>query len=302
METPENQGDFQMANILKREKQLMVLKLLVEGNSIRSTGRITGIHKRTITNLLVRFGTKCQAFLDTTLRNIKTEHIECDEIWTFVRKKQGHLTEAEKYDPTIGDIYLFTAIEQDSKLLITYVIGKRNEDTTQAFIEDLSKRIVLPDSVNAPYAAKPQLSTDGWQSYPGAIWDSFGSLIQYGQIVKNFQNTEQPGRYGPPEVVGADRRRIQGIINLDTICTSHVERNNLTIRTFMKRFTRLALGFSKKLDNLAAAVALHVAYYNFCWRPRENTGGRYRLPPAMTSGVCDRLWKMDDLYDAVLEK
>lgn len=167
---------------------------------------------------------------------------------------------------------------------------------------DLSQRIIVPENVGVPWEDKPQISTDGWQSYPGAVNESFGSRVNYGQIIKSYENHEQPGRYGPPDVVNSDRRRIRGVHDLWTICTSHVERNNLTIRTFMKRFTRLALGFSKKLENLNAAISLHIAYFNYCWRPRENgKSGRYRLTPVMAAGVVDRLWKLEDLYDAVTE-
>lgn len=288
-----------MANVLPREKQILVLRLLVEGNSIRSVERITGVRKRTITNLMVRFGKRCRNFLDRTQRNLKLRHVEADEIWTFCRKKQGRLTDEEKRDQTIGDQYLYVAQDQDSKLIVTYAIGKRNSEVTEAFIDDLADRMDLPP-VNASWDDKPQISTDGWHAYPSAVIDSFGSKANFGQIVKNYQSSEQPGRYGPPTMVDSDRRRVIGVENLRAICTSHVERNNLTIRTFMKRFTRLSLGFSKKLENLAAAVALHVAYFNFCWRSRENTGGRQRLTAAMQAGLTSELWDMERLYDEVM--
>jgi IS1 family transposase len=289
-----------MARILPKGKQLLVLRLLTEGNSIRSTVRITGIHKKTVTRLLVRVGNGCRKFLNREMRGLKLDSIECDEIWTFCRKKQGKLTDAERNDLTIGDQYLYIAQDKDSLLIPSYALGKRNEEMTRAFMDDLSQRIIVPANPNAPWDEKPQISTDGWQSYPGAVEESFGSRVNYGQIIKSYENHEQPGRYGPPDVVKSDRRRIRGVHDLWTICTSHVERNNLTIRTFMKRFTRLALGFSKKQENLWAAISLHVAHFNYCWRPRVNgKSGRYRLTPAMQAGVVDRLWKMEDLYDAV---
>jgi hypothetical protein len=163
----------------------------------------------------------------------------------------------------------------------------------------LASRMELP-AATADWSGKPQISTDGWHAHPGAVIDAFGSKANYGQIVKAYNNAEQPGRYGPPTMVDSDRRRVIGIENLMPICASHVERNNLTIRTFMKRFTRLSLGFSKKLDNLAAAVAVHVAYFNYCWRSRENQGGRQRLTPAMQAGITNELWTMDRLYDEVM--
>ena len=292
-----------MANCLSRQDQVFALKLLVEGNSLRSIVRLTGIHRTTVINLMLRVGDKCREFLDRTQRNIEASRIECDEIWTFVQKKQGHLTAEEKFDESIGDQYLYIAQDANTKLIITFALGKRNGEVTNAFIDDLSERIVLPNSPNVPWGDKPQISTDGWASYPGAIQDAFGSLASYGQLIKNYNNAEQPGRYGPPTMSGTDRIGVVGIEDVRTICTSHVERNNLTIRTFMKRFTRLSLGFSKKRENLAAAVALHVAYFNFCWRPRQKDGplaGRLRNTPAMEANIATTLWAMDDLYDSVM--
>ena len=289
-----------MAYVLRREKQIQILHLLVEGNSLRSITRLTRVHRTTVMNLLVEFGEKCRTFLDDRLRNLDLHHVECDEIWTFVAKKQGRLTQTEQGNPAIGDQYLFVAQDQDSKLVVTYALGKRNGEVTAAFIDDLASRIVVPYNPNEAWSAKPQISTDGWQSYPTAILATFGSCVNYGQIIKNYRNDEQPGRYGPPSMTDADRRRVVGIEDLATICTSHVERNNGSIRLFMKRFTRLTYAFSKKLENLAAAVALHVAYFNFCWRMRENEGGRLRVTPAMQAGVVNQLWNIEDLYNAVM--
>jgi IS1 family transposase len=289
-----------MSYVLPREKQIQVLHLLVEGSSLRSITRLTGVHRTTVMNLLVEFGKRCRTFLDGTLRNLDCRHLELDEIWTYVQKKQGQLTQTEQGNPTIGDQYLFIAQDQDSKLIVTYTLGKRNGEVTQAFIDDLAGRINVPFNPNEPWSAKPQISTDGWQSYPTAIYAAFGSCVNYGQLIKSYANDEQPGRYGPPTMVEADRRRVTGVENLGTICTSHVERNNASIRLFIKRFSRLTFAFSKKLENLAAAIALHVAYFNFCWRMRENEGGRLRLTPAMQAGVVNTLWTIDDLYDAVM--
>lgn len=288
-----------MANVLKREKQLAVLKLLVEGNSIRSTERITGVNRNTIMGLLVRFGNGCQEFLDLSLSNVHVEHIQCDEIWTFVGKKQNRLRGKELYNPELGDIYLFTALDTDTKLLVTYRLGKRTAETTDAFIADLEQRMVRrPDSTGGD---RPQISTDGFTPYRSAIRRNFRDTIRHGILIKNYVNPEV-GRYAPPKLTRASRINARGIRNLYTICTSHVERCNLTIRTFIKRFTRLALGFSKKLENLSAAVSLHIAHYNFCWRLREKgKSGKLRPTPAMMAGVVDTLWSLDDLYDAVTE-
>lgn len=283
-----------MANVLAREDQIKVLHMLVEGCSLRSITRLTGVHRTTVMNLMVKFGTKCREFLDRKMRNVSVRHVQCDEIWTFCRKKQGRLTDEERDLPNVGDIYAFTAIDTDSKLLITFALGKRTRETTEVFIDDLAGRVVLPDNPNLPYQLKPQISTDGWQSYPNAILTAFGSAVQYGTITKNYANPEV-GRYAPPTLCDSTRNRVQFIEDLKTICTSHVERHNLTIRTFLKRFTRLSLGFSKKLENLAACFSLYVTYYNFCWKHAT-----LRMTPALAAGVVDEFWTIERLYDEVM--
>jgi IS1 family transposase len=276
-----------MANVLPKEKQQAIIHLLVEGNSIRSIERLTNVHRDTIMRLAVKAGDKCKAFLNAWMRNLKLRHIQADEIWTYVGCKQHNLARAMVVNPTLGDQFLYVAFDQDTKLIATYAIGKRSKEVTQAFMYDLADRIVTD---------MPQLSTDGWQAYPNAVKNAFGDEIAYGQIIKDFAESPQPGRYGPPVMVASERRQITGLTDIDkfTICTSHVERNNLTIRHFIKRFTRLTLCFSKKLDNLAAAVALHVAYYNFC-----RVHGSLRITPAMAAGVTDHVWELDELLAAI---
>jgi IS1 family transposase len=249
---------------------------------------------------LVRFGNACREFLDLNLCNLSLGHVEIDEIWTFVRKKQKQLHGFEIIDPELGDIYVFTAIDQKTKLLASFAVGKRNHLTTQALIDDLASRMVRqPVEVGSD---RPQLSTDGWASYPSTIRDAFGSTVRHGVLIKRYREPES-GRYAPPELTGTERIAVQNITDVTTICTSHVERNNLTMRTFMKRFTRLSMGFSKKLTNLAAAVALQVAYYNFCWRLRRpGNSGQLTPTPAMQAGLVDTLWTIDDLYDAVMKQ
>jgi IS1 family transposase len=274
---------------MKAEKRLQLIHLLVEGTSVRSICRLTRTQIKTVLRHLLIAGERCEEVMDRHMRNLDLRHVQCDEIWTFCRKKQARVTPEEYGDPTLGDQYLFVALDTDTKLVPCFALGKRNAVTTDLFMSDLASRMVLP-GVNVPYEEKPQISTDGWGAYPPAVDGFFGSRVQYGQIVKAFSQTEQPGRYGPPEVVATERRRVQGVSNLYSICTSHVERNNLTIRTFIRRFTRLSLGFSKKVPNLRAAIALHVAYYNFCRRHSS-----LRVTPAMAAGVTDRLWSLGDL-------
>lgn len=287
-----------MANVLKREKQIAVVRLLCEGNSIRSTERLTGIHRDTIMRIMLRFGEACRRFLDLSLSNVSVERVELDEVWTFCRKKQGHLSEREKDDPTIGDIYLFTGICADTKLLIHFELGKRNQETTDRFVSELERRIVRPPISFG--SDRPQISTDGFPAYPGSIGRAFGQTVRHGVLIKNYANPES-GRYAPPDLCSTARVDIEGIDDLATICTSHVERHNLTIRTFMKRFSRLALGFSKRFENLCAATAIFIAYYNFCWRTRMpgKTGCR-RPTAAMMAGLTGTLWTVENLYDAVM--
>jgi IS1 family transposase len=299
---PQLTGVIPMANVLKRERQLLVLKMLVDGASIRAVSRVTDVDKDAVIRLLVRFGEGCQRLLDSKVRRVNARHLEVDEQWTYCGKKQARCSDAEKQSGEVGDQYLYLAIDQDTKLIACHTLGKRNEETTRTFMAKLANRIVLSESVHVDHNDKPQLSTDGFGCYPGAIQDVFGSYVQHGVIVKNYVNPEV-GRYAPPEIKDCDRRRVQYVDDLMTICTSHAERFNCTTRMFVKRFCRLTLAFSKKLRNLKAAIALHIAYYNFVWRSRENDGqrtGRKRLPAAMQAGIVDTLWTMEDLYDAVM--
>jgi IS1 family transposase len=262
-------------------------------------------------HLMVNFGQACKRFMDARLRNLTLDHVEVDEIWTFVEKKQTRLTadeKAERFD--IGDVYLWTALDQRTKLVASFVVGKRSADNARKLMVDLSHRLIMPKPhTSDAHAYQPggyiyitQLSTDAFPAYPEAVDLAFGPYAKYGQIKKDYRNATQPGRYAPPEMVGTERRGVFGIREDEerTICTSHVERHNLTIRTLMKRFTRLSLGFSKKLENLEAACAMFLAYYNFCWRTRLPDEGRLRLPAAMAAGVVDRLMSFEDLFDAVM--
>jgi IS1 family transposase len=273
---------------LQRQKKLHVLNLLAEGSSIRSTERFTGVHRDTIMRLLVEAGNKCQDFLDEYMRNVPKDHWEIDEIWTFCRKKEGKLTEAEKAERIWGDQYLFLGIGMKTKLVPSFVIGKRDGAHAREFMLDLAQRLDL--------RYKHQLSTDGFDAYPNAVQKAFiNTAVDYGVIIKHYrEQLVEPGRYKPPGMVSLTRRVISGAIREDDICTSHVERNNGTIRTLIKRYTRLSLAFSKKLENLKAAVALHLANYNFCWFHKT-----LRQTPAQAAGLADCRWRFDELLEAV---
>ena len=288
---PQTRKSFAM-NRLSREKQLTVLKMLVEGCSLRTIARITGVHRTTTINLMLDVGERCREFLDRNMRNLRLDHIQCDEIWTYVLKKQGRLQGAEIDNPLIGDQYLFVALDQDTKLIPSFVIGKRTAENAKMLMQDLSERINV--SMADPQTMRPKISTDGFPAYPNAVDDAFGGSVNFGVIVKDYRESEQPGRYGPPVLTGTHRRVLSGTMQKRAICTSHVERHNLNIRTFLRRFTRLALGFSKKLENLAACVSLYLAFYNYCWMHGSLIG-----TPAMEAGLTGHPWTMAELLENV---
>lgn len=274
-----------MANVMKVEKRNTILRLLVEGNSIRSTCRLMGTNIPTVLRQLEWAGAHCAALLEDRLRGLKCRHLECDEIWTFCGKKQAQLTTEERetrYD--IGDVYLWTAQDQDSRLIAYHLLGKRSADNARRFMVRTADRLEQP---SGGYG-RPQISVDGFSAYPEAVDLAFGHDCSLGVLIKQYRNARL--QYDPSEIVGSIRRPMRGGVTPWSICTSHVERNNLTIRTFMKRFTRLAMGFSRKLANLEAACNLHMAYFNFCWRP-----GEMKITPAQAAGIADHCWTFDEL-------
>jgi IS1 family transposase len=291
-------GWFAMVCKMPVERRNLMLRMLVEGNSIRSVCRLMGTCIPRVLHQLEWAGEHCANLLDSHLRGLTLRHVECDEIWTFVQKKQARLTiEEREMRSDIGDAYLFTAQDQDSRLIATHLLGKRSADNARRFMVQLRGRlgeIDMPHASDAHayqtggYRPIIQISTDGFPAYPEAVDLAFGPYAKFGVIIKEYKNATMA--YTPSEIVGTIRRPISGGTIPRTICTSHVERNNLTIRTFMKRYARLALGFSKKFENLEAAVNLHIAYYNFCWRP-----GKMRVTPAMKAGITNRLWSFNDL-------
>jgi IS1 family transposase len=269
-------------NKLSTEKQETVIKALVEGASIRSIERMTGVHRDTIMRLMVNVGKNCEKLMGESMHNLKCQNVQVDEIWCFVGKKQRHITSNDN-EYEVGDQWVFVALDADSKLIPSYVIGKRTYQNTLAFLNDLSERL---DN-------RIQLSSDAFKPYVDAVEQSFGMNVDYGQIVKSYE--AEPigaGRYSPPHVVSADRMAISGNPWVRNISTSHVERQNLTMRMQMRRFTRLTNAFSKKLENLKAAVALHFAHYNFV-----RVHGALRVTPAMKAGITDHIWEIKEIID-----
>jgi IS1 family transposase len=263
-------------------RRVQIINCLVEGNSIRSTERITGTHRDTICRLLVEIGDGCATLMDEQMRELSCRRIEVDEIWAYVGKKQRHMTAAD--DPRrLGDQYTFVALDPETKIVPAYRIGKRDLPTATAFLADLSERL----------ANRVQLSSDALSAYVDATERAFGADVDYGQIVKFYE--AEPvgrGRYSPPHVVGAERSVIVGNPDQARISTSLIERQNLTMRMSMRRFTRLTNAFSKKVENLRAAVSLHFAHYNFVRVHRS-----LRVTPAMEAGVSDRLWTLEELVE-----
>lgn len=270
-----------MANILKREKQVQIIKMLVEGTSVRSVERITGVHRDTIIRLMVRTGHHCQTILDKHVRGVQVQYCQCDEIWAYVQKKQRKVVKGDS--PEFGDAYTFVAFDQDSKLAISHLVGKRDAQNADVFMRDLSERI----------DGFVQFSTDAFQGYPDAIWKNFETRCTYGQVVKSYGggSTDIRHRYSPAGLVDVRRIGLWGSPRRKYISTSHVERNNLTMRMQMRRFTRLTNAFSKKLANLKAAVSLHFAWYNLV-RPHRSLDG---ITPAMAAGIESTIWSIDRL-------
>ncbi len=268
-------------NILKPHKKLAVLSALIEGNSVRAVSRMTGVHKTTILKLLAEVGERCQRILDEKMRQLHCREIEADEVWAYVRKKQRRLTLEEKLNPELGDQYAFVALDPRTKLIPVFVVGKRDSLTTSRFIQELRNRIT----------GRIQLSTDAFNAYADAVERVFGADVDYAQLVKLYAaENPGPGRYSPPKVAGIEIVPITGNPERSRICTSYVERQNLTVRMQLRRFTRLTNGFSKKLANLKASLALHFAHYNFC-----RIHSSLRITPAMAAGITDRVWELSEL-------
>ena len=267
------------------DKALLALRLLVEGNSVRSVERTTDLHRDTILKLLVAVGEKCEKLMGRLIVNVPVKDVQCDEIWGYVQKKEAHKWPWEANEPGIGDAYCFVAIERHSKLILNFALGRRSQETTNVFIEGLR-------AATAPQ--RFQISADGFQPYITAISDTLADRCDFAQVIKVYaQPADGERRYSPAEVATTEKKSIIGSPSKSRACTSHVERQNLTIRMHMRRLTRLTNAFSKKWENLWAAYCLHFAYYNFC---RIHTS--LRVTPAMEAGITGRAWELSDLLAA----
>jgi len=272
-----------MANILPLEKQVTAISALAEGSSIRAVERMTGIHRDTIMRLGVRVGEACGRLMHERMRGLDAKQIQVDEIWGFVGKKQRNIQATE--DPeSWGDAWTFVALDPETKLVPSYVVGKRDWEHTQRFVADIASRV----------KNRIQLSSDGMNAYLATVEEAFGGDVDFGQIVKVYGGIETEGqrRYSPPPITAVMRKAISGQPDMEMISTSHVERQNLTMRMHCRRLARLTNGFSKKIEHLRAAVGLHYGYYNFV-----KMHGTIRCTPAMAAGVSSRLWTVRDLVE-----
>jgi IS1 family transposase len=274
-------------NKLDPKKQTQVVAALVEGNSIRATVRMTGVAKNTVAKLLVDLGKACSAYLDEYLVDLSCQRVQVDECWSFCYAKAKNVTpEITAKNPFAGDVWTWTAIDADSKLIASWIVGPRDGVTARIFVNDLAKRL----------ANRIQLTSDGLAVYLAAVEKAFRGEVDYAMLQKIYGNDGEAGkRYSPAECVGCERKVIDGEPDPKHISTSFVERQNLNMRMQMRRFTRLTNAFSKKIENHVAMVALHIMHYNYV-RIHQTL----RVTPAMQVGVTDRLWSIEDLVRLIV--
>jgi IS1 family transposase len=272
-------------NRLSRAERAQIIRLLVEGNSLRSVTRISGHSINTISKLLVELGSTCAAYQDEHLRDLAASRIECDEIWSFCGAKAKNVPEGHEDDEDYGDIWTWVALDPDTKLVPSWLVGQRDAADCSAFLLDLASRLRY----------RVQITTDGHRPYLDAIEEAFGSAVDYAMLIK-FYGTDpnEDRKFSPPVVISEEVRIIQGDPDPGRISTSYVERQNLTMRMGMRRFTRLTNAFSRKARNHAAAVALHFMYVNFA-RPHKSLANPYPRTPAMAAGIADHVWTLEEM-------
>lgn len=271
-------------NKLSIEKRVQIINCLVEGNSLRSTSRMTGCSINTVTKLLVDVGKACVEYQDKTFQNLTCKRIQCDEIWNFCYCKEKNVPEEHKGELGYGDVYTWTAMCADSKIVPSFLVGRRDSECAKVFINDLASRL----------KNRIQLTTDGYKIYLEAVDNAFGGNIDYAMLVKVYESmpSGEQRKYSPVEYIGTEVKRISGNPDKKHISTSFVERQNLTMRMSMRRFTRLTNGFSKKVENLFYSVAIHFMYYNFCRIHKS-----LRVTPAMEAGIADHVWSLEEIIN-----
>jgi len=272
-------------NKLPLAKRVQILAMLCEGSSMRSISRVADVSINTVTKLLIDAGETCLDMHDDLVRDVHASRIQCDEIWSFCHAKQKNVAAAKAAPEGAGDVWTWTAIDADSKLIVSYFVGDRSGDSAINLMDDLRARL----------ANRVQLTTDGHKAYLEAVEGAFGGDVDYAQLIKLYGPTiTAPGRYSPAECTGIKKIRVEGDPDRKHVSTSYVERQNQTMRMSMRRFTRLTNGFSKKLDNHIHALALYFAYYNFVRIHKT-----LRMSPAMKAGVTDRLWSLEDIANRI---
>jgi IS1 family transposase len=274
-------------NILATDKRAQILNCLVEGNSMRSTQRLCNVAKKTVERMLVSAGTACAAFTDKTMRNLNCKLLQVDELWSFTLCKQANIPKRLKNKRCIGDTWTWIALDSQTKLIPCFHVGKRDAKDAYQFINDLAGRL----------ASRVQLTSDGHKAYLQAVEDAFGSEIDYAQLVKLYGKEQLPvmeARYSPPACIGTRKTCISGNPDGRFVSTSHIERQNLTVRMGSRRFTRLTNAFSKKLENHKHAAAIHFMHYNFC---RIHT--TLRVTPAMEARLTDHVWSLNEIVELI---
>lgn len=274
-------------NKLPLQTRVMILNMLCEGSSMRSISRMTGVSINTVSKLLVDAGKACAAFHDETVRGVKAERVQCDEIWSFTYAKQKNVKEAKAAPEEAGDTWTWTALDSDSKLIISYLVGGRDSEYANAFMDDLAGRL----------ANRVQLTTDGHKAYLEAVEGAFGADVDYAMLVKLYgepKGKQHERRYSPGECCGTRKDVIEGEPDKAKVSTSHVERQNLSMRMHMRRFTRLTNGFSKKFENHLHMVSLYTVFYNFVRIHKT-----LKMSPAMAAGVTDELLEMADIVKII---
>ena len=269
-------------NRLPLEKRTQIVNLLVEGNSLRATSRIADVSINTVTKLLVDVGQACQRFHNETVIKVASKRVQCDEIWSFVYAKDKNAPQEMKINGKAGDVWTWVGIDADSKLVISWYVGNRSVASAIPFMEDIAARLTH----------RVQLTTDGFGAYLDAVDNAFEFKVDYSQLIKLYGKdpTKVEKRYSPAECIGTRRIKIIGDPDPKHISTSYIERQNLTMRMHMRRFTRLTNGFSKKIENHCYAIALHFVYYNFVKIHKT-----LRVTPAMESGLTKRLMEIEDI-------
>jgi IS1 family transposase len=270
-------------NKLTLAKRIQILSMLVEGSSMRSISRVVDVSINTVTKLLVDAGKACEEFHDKQVREVKASRVQCDEIWSFCYAKAKNVKTAKNAPDEAGDVWTWTALDSDFKLIISWLVGGRDAGYATEFINDLKDRL----------ANRVQLTTDGHKAYLDAVWDGFGVDVDYAQLIKMYGESKDQGperKYSPSVCNGASKRPVQGHPDNAHISTSHVEQHNLTMRMSMRRFTRLTNAFSKKIENHCHALALYFVYYNFAKIHKS-----LRVTPAMAAGLSETAWGIEDI-------